>query len=65
MEGSKVLSAVLVVIGAVLLGVGVVEGYLSSLSAPDAFPAWMGVAFIGIILALAGIAMAMGGGNSE
>lgn len=56
---------ILVVVGAILLAIGVIGGYLSSLSSPEYFPAWMFVAFIGIILALAGIAMGMGGKSEE
>jgi lipopolysaccharide export LptBFGC system permease protein LptF len=51
---------ILVVIGAIVLLIGVAGGYIASLSFPDYFPVWLVVAFIGIILALAGIAMGMG-----
>jgi hypothetical protein len=58
-------TVILVVVGAILLLVGVAGGYLSSLSSPEYFMIWMAVAFVGIILALAGFAMGMGGGKSD
>jgi len=60
MANASVWVVLLVVAGAIVLAVGVIGGYLASLSSPEYFPVWMFVAFIGIILALAGIAMGMG-----
>jgi uncharacterized membrane protein YgaE (UPF0421/DUF939 family) len=51
------LVALLILIGAVLFAAGVAGGYVSSLSSPEFFIAWMFLAFIGIIVALVGIAM--------
>ena len=51
---------IFIVVGAVMLLIGAAGGNLTYVSAPEQFPAWMVVAFIGIILALIGIAMGMG-----
>jgi len=59
------LVALLILIGAVLLAIGVAGGYISSLSSPEFFIVWMFLAFIGIIVALVGIAMGMGGKSAE
>ncbi|MCX6817879.1 MAG: hypothetical protein NTU57_03400 [Candidatus Aenigmarchaeota archaeon] len=55
---------ILVVAGAIVLCGGIAGGYIASLNAPEQFPAYMFVAFVGIILALAGIAMGMGKSES-
>jgi hypothetical protein len=56
----KMSTVILVAAGAIVFGGGIAGGYLASLNAPEQFPAYMFVAFVGIILALAGIAMGMG-----
>ena len=53
-------TVIFVVVGAALLFAGVAGGNLTYASSPEYFPAWMTLAFAGIILALAGIAMGMG-----
>jgi uncharacterized membrane protein YbaN (DUF454 family) len=54
-------TVILVVVGALVLCVGIAGGYMASLYAAEQFPVYMFVAFAGIIVALAGIAMGMGG----
>lgn len=60
MVNTSTWAVILVVVGAILLFIGVGGGYLASLSSPGYFIIWMVVAFVGIILALVGIAMGMG-----
>jgi len=59
------LVALLILIGAVVFAVGVAGGYISSLYSPEFFIVWMFMAFIGIIIALVGIAMGIGGKSAE
>jgi hypothetical protein len=63
---SNTWAVVFIAVGAAMLLIGVAGGNLTYASAPEQFPAWMVVAFIGIILALIGVAMGMGkSGNKE
>jgi hypothetical protein len=65
MVSNTSVTVILVVVGAIMLLVSVVGGYLSSLYSPEYFVVWMAVAFVGIILALVGFAVGMGGEKSE
>jgi peptidoglycan/LPS O-acetylase OafA/YrhL len=58
-------SAILVVVGALLLLAGIGGAYVSSLSFPGYFVIWLILAFAGVIVAMAGIAMGMGSGKKE
>ena len=58
-------TALLVVAGAAVLLIGLAGGYVSSLSSPEYFLAWAGVAFAGIIIALAGFALGSGKESKE
>ncbi len=59
------LVALLILIGAVVFAVGIAGGYVSSFYSPEFFIVWMFLAFIGIIAALVGIAMGLGGKSAE
>lgn len=52
---------VFILIGVILLAVGLLGGYFAYvIPTPEFFPAWMFLAFIGLILTLIGVAMGAG-----
>lgn len=58
--------AVFVLLGAILLAIGLVGAYMMNLmDMPVYFPVMLFVAFIGVILALAGFALGMGGSGEK
>lgn len=48
---------ILTILGAVIFLIGILGGYISSNPYPEYFIVWMGLAFIGIIIALSGFAV--------
>ncbi len=57
---------VLIVVGVIVLAIGLIGGYFSYvIPAPEFFPAWMFLAFIGLVLTLVGVAMGMGEKSKE
>jgi len=59
---SNALVAILVIVGAVMLLLGMIGGYIAYTAplAAEIFLVYISVAFIGVIVVLAGFAMAMG-----
>ena len=52
---------ILIVVGVIVLAIGLIGGYFAYIiPAPELFPAWMFLAFIGVVLTLVGVAMGAG-----
>lgn len=57
---------IFIVVGIIVLAIGLIGGYFAYIvGAFEFFPAWMFLAFIGLILTLVGVAMGAGEKSKE